>query len=138
MSVPPAKRIFEFNKAVIVVSLDTGRAVAEAVTDGAGKAWKTMRDSGATVAGQARAAVDRTADDATTESSRSLVRPVPRARSRVDNSPTSSIAPRRKLRPRSTPDRGRARRTRTGRAPSCTSGPRSSTSTDARRCRSRS
>ena len=63
MAVTPTKRIIEFNKAVLEVSLGTGRAVAGAVTDGAGKAWKTMRDSGATVAGQARAAVDRTAKD---------------------------------------------------------------------------
>lgn len=65
MSTTPAKRIYEFNKAVFDVSIDTSRAVAEAVTDGANRAWTTMRDTGATVAGQARAAVDRTAGDAT-------------------------------------------------------------------------
>lgn len=65
MAVPPTKHIIEFNKAVLEVSLGTGRAVAGAVTDGAGKAWKTLRDSGATVAGQARAAASTTADDAT-------------------------------------------------------------------------
>lgn len=66
MSTTPVQRIQEFNKAVFDVSIDTSRAVAEAVTDGATRAWGTLRDTGATVAGQARAAVDRTAGDATT------------------------------------------------------------------------
>jgi len=66
MTVPATKRILEFNKAVIDVSLGTSRAVAGAVTEGAGRAWKSVRDSGATVAGQARVAVDRTAGEATT------------------------------------------------------------------------
>jgi hypothetical protein len=63
MSTPPVRRIHEFNKAVIDVSLDTGRAVTEAVADGANRAWHTLRDTGATVAGQARAVVDRTTSD---------------------------------------------------------------------------
>ena len=65
MSTTPVQRIYEFNKAVLDVSVDTSCAVAEAVTDGASRAWVTQRDTGATVAGQARAAVDRTASDAT-------------------------------------------------------------------------
>lgn len=65
MTTTPVQRIQEFNKAVFDVSIDTSKAVAEAVTDGANRAWTTLRDTGATVAGQARAAVDRTAGDAT-------------------------------------------------------------------------
>lgn len=66
MSTTAVRRIHEFNKAVLDVSIDTSRAVAEAVTDGASRALTTLRDTGATVAGPARAAVDRTAGDATT------------------------------------------------------------------------
>jgi hypothetical protein len=65
MSTTPAHRIYEFNKAVFDVSIDTSKAIAEAVSDGATRAWTTLRDTGCTVVGQARAAVDRTAGDAT-------------------------------------------------------------------------
>jgi hypothetical protein len=65
MSTAPVRRIQDFNKAMLDVSIDTTKAVAEAVSDGATRAWTTLRDTGATVAGQARAAVDRTAGDAT-------------------------------------------------------------------------
>jgi hypothetical protein len=65
MSTTPVRRIQDFNNAVLDVSIDTSKAVAEAVSDGAARAWTILRDTGATVAGQARAAVDRTAGDAT-------------------------------------------------------------------------
>ncbi len=66
MSTTPVQRIYEFNKAVLDVSIDTSKAVAEAVSDGATRAWTTLRNTRDTVAGQARAVVDRTAGDVAT------------------------------------------------------------------------
>jgi hypothetical protein len=69
MSTKVARRMFDFNKAVVSASFDTTRTVIGAVGDGVSSAVKTLRDSGATVAGQTRSAVDRTATQASTGAS---------------------------------------------------------------------
>ena len=61
-----ARKMYEFNKAVVSTSLDTTRAVLSAVGEGVSSTVKTLRDSGATVAGQTRSAVDRTMEQAST------------------------------------------------------------------------
>ena len=66
MSTTVARKMYEFNKAVVTVSLDTTRTVLGAVGDGVSSAVKTLRDSGSTVVGQTRSAVDRTASQAAT------------------------------------------------------------------------
>lgn len=66
MSTNVARKMYDFNKAVVVASMDTTRTVIGAVGDGVSSAVKTLRDSGSTVAGQTRSAVDRTVDQAST------------------------------------------------------------------------
>lgn len=64
MSTTVARKMYDFNKAVVVASIDTTRTVIGAVGDGVAAAVTTLRDSGATVVGQTRSAVDRTVDQA--------------------------------------------------------------------------
>ena len=66
MSTTVARKMYDFNKAVVVASMDTTRTVIGAVGDGVTSAVKTLRDSGSTVVGQTRSAVDRTVDQAST------------------------------------------------------------------------
>jgi hypothetical protein len=64
MSTTVARKMYDFNKAVVTASFDTTRTVIGAVGDGVSSAVKTLRDSGSTVVGQTRSAVDRTVDQA--------------------------------------------------------------------------
>jgi hypothetical protein len=61
---PLPTRIIELNKAVIAVTAETTRAVADTMSSGAQRAWTTLRTTGATVVGQARSAAVRSADEA--------------------------------------------------------------------------
>jgi hypothetical protein len=61
-----ARTTYEFNKAVVTTTLDTSRSVWGVVADGASAAATAVRDAGATVVGQARSAVERTAARAVT------------------------------------------------------------------------
>lgn len=61
MSTTVPRKMYEVNKAVVSASIDTTKNVLHAVGDGVSNAVKTLRDSGATVAGQGRSAADRTA-----------------------------------------------------------------------------
>ena len=58
--------MYDFNKALVEASFDTTKHVLGAVGDGVSNAVKTVRDTGATVVGQTRSAVDRTATQAST------------------------------------------------------------------------
>lgn len=64
MSTTVARKMYDFNKAVVSASLDTTRTVFGAVSDGVSSAVKTLRDSGSTVVGQTRSAVGRTSAQA--------------------------------------------------------------------------
>jgi hypothetical protein len=66
MSTTVTRKMYDFNKAVVVTSIDTTRTVIGVVGDGVSAAVKTLRDSGATVTGQTRSAVDRTVEQAAT------------------------------------------------------------------------
>lgn len=59
-----ARKVYEFNKAVLTTSIDTAKSVISVVADGVSSATGTARDAGATVVGQTRSAVDRTVDQA--------------------------------------------------------------------------
>lgn len=60
-----ARKVIEFNKAVITTSIDTAKSVISVVADGVSSATDAARGAGATVVGQTRSAVDRTIDQAT-------------------------------------------------------------------------
>ena len=66
MSTTVARKMYDFNKAVVSTSLQTTRTVLGAVGEGVSSAVKTLRDSGSTVVGQSRSAVDRTVTQAST------------------------------------------------------------------------
>lgn len=66
MSTTVARKVYEFNKAVMSASVTTTRTVVGAVGSGVSSAVKTLRDSGATVVGQTRSAADRTMEQAST------------------------------------------------------------------------
>lgn len=60
MSTTLPRKVYEVNKAVVSASIGTTKVMLNAVGDGVSSAVRTLRDSGATVAGQGRSAVDRT------------------------------------------------------------------------------
>lgn len=59
------RKVYEVNKAVVSASVGTTRSVLSVLGDGVASAVKTLRDSGANVAGQGRSAADRTRISAT-------------------------------------------------------------------------
>lgn len=107
MNTTVARKVYDFNKAVVTTSLDTTRTVLNAVGDGVSSAVRTLRDSGSTVVGQTRSAADRTmtqartgarevagqaraqGDQASAELDRIADRTARRATSAVDDSPST-------------------------------------------------
>lgn len=64
MSTSVARKLYQFNRALVSTSIDTTRAVVHAVGDGVASTVGALRDSGAIVVGQGRSAVDRTVSQA--------------------------------------------------------------------------
>jgi hypothetical protein len=107
MSTTVARKMYDFNKALLTMSFDTTRTVLGAVNDGVSSAVKTLRDSGSTVMGQTRSAADRTyqqaaigakevagqaraqGDQASTRLDQIVDRTARRATAAVDSSPSS-------------------------------------------------
>lgn len=54
------RKVYEVNKAVVSASIGTTKTMLNAFGDGVSTAVKTLRDSGANVAGQGRSAAERT------------------------------------------------------------------------------
>lgn len=64
MTTSVARKLYQFNRALLSTSIDTTRAVVHAVGDGVASTVGALRDSGAVVVGQSRSAVDRTVSQA--------------------------------------------------------------------------